>query len=137
MMISLFIFLRGFVQYIIFHQTDSDTDTDGTTRVPVLKHESCTSSVTSTAATVSDYSLRNRLTSFMAGLKGRIGGFVTTTTDSNAKSVSNCAGKYLDLERKNSFFKEFLVDIPKDPYLSPYCAKDDDLKLFPPTRILV
>lgn len=42
----------------------------------------------------------------------------------------------LDVDPKNSFLDKFSFDVPKDPYLSPLLADEEDLKNFPPTRVL-
>lgn len=52
------------------------------------------------------------------------------------RSVST-AERYLDLDRQGNLLDEFKFTVPKDPYLSPFCAKNEDLNKFPPVRVLV
>lgn len=102
---------------------DSDTETDGT-KVPTLKCESAAST------TSIDTSIQTRVTTFVSNLKGRFVQLLGTRTPSGAE-------RYLDVDRQCSLLDEFRFVVPRDPYLSPYCADPEDLKKFPPTRILV
>lgn len=45
--------------------------------------------------------------------------------------------KVLESDKPDSLWDELCFPVPNDPYMSPYCASDDDLKKFPPTKILV
>lgn len=102
---------------------DSDTDTDGT-KIPILTNESTSSSQTFSA------SIQGRMSAFVTNLKGHLGNFVPKRTPSGAV-------KMLDTDKHLSILDEFKCVIPKDPYLSPYCASDELLKKLPPVRILV
>lgn len=109
--------------YLEKYVLDSDTDTDGT-KVPVLKLESTTSSQTF------DSSLQMKVTSFVSNLKSRFTRLLSERHQSGAE-------KFLDMDRECNLLDEFKFVVPTDPYMSPYCATDDDLKRFPPTRLLV
>lgn len=102
---------------------DSDTDTDGT-KIPILTHESTSSSQTFSS------SIQGRMSAFVSNLKGHLENFVPKRTPSGAVKI-------LDTDKRSNILDEFKCVIPKDPYLSPYCASDDTLKKLPPVRILV
>ncbi|CAH0560948.1 unnamed protein product [Brassicogethes aeneus] len=101
---------------------DSDTETDGT-KVPTLKHESTCSS------TSIDRSLQNKVATLVSNLRGRFSKLLLERKPTGAE-------RFLDVDRQSSMMDEFRFVVPKDPYLSPYFADDDDLKQFPPTRVL-
>lgn len=103
--------------------TDSDTDTDGT-KVPILTRESTSSSQTFSA------SIQGKMSAFVTNLRGHLENFVPKKTPSGAT-------KLLDTDKYHNVLEEFKFVVPKDPYLSPYCASDDILKKLPPVRILV
>ncbi|KAJ3659164.1 hypothetical protein Zmor_010868 [Zophobas morio] len=112
---------------------DSDTETDGT-RVPVLKHESATSSQSL------DDSLQNRVTNLFTNLKWRFNSWIAQKAAAGVDFVvprsASAAEKCLDLEKQNKLLDEFKFTVPKDPYLSPFFAAKEDLERFPPVRAL-
>ncbi|EFA02512.1 hormone-sensitive lipase [Tribolium castaneum] len=112
---------------------DSDTETDGT-RVPVLKHESATSSQSI------DDSLQTKVSSFVSNLKWRFNSWIAQKAqvgvDFMVPRSASAAEKYLDLDRQGNLLDEFKFTVPEDPFLSPFCAKDEDLERFPPVRVL-
>lgn len=93
----------------------SDTDTDAT-RVPVQSKSS--------------QWFQSRVAGFVAGIRGRIGSF-------GGNNAVSGAVKVLDGEKKKNILEEFKFSVPKDPYLSPYCADDESLRKLPPVKILV
>lgn len=69
------------------------------------------------------------MTAFISNLKGRFEKLIPKNEPSF---------KVLDLERERSAIEEFKnIDVPKDPYISPYLASDSALKQLPPVKILV
>ncbi|RZC40443.1 hormone-sensitive lipase [Asbolus verrucosus] len=121
--------LRKKIEFLL----DSDTETDGT-RVPVLKHESAASSQSL------DDSLQNKVSNFVTNLKWRFNSWITQKASAGVDFMvprsASAAEKYLDLDRQCSLLDEFKFTVPKDPYLSPFCAAKEDLLKFPPVRVL-
>lgn len=74
-----------------------------------------------------DYSLQKKLSSFVTGLRERIGGWVGATPSE--------AEVFLDGKQSNFDYVNF--EAPTDPFLSPYLAPDDILKQLPPVKFLV
>ncbi|KAJ8913019.1 hypothetical protein NQ315_002034, partial [Exocentrus adspersus] len=108
---------------------DSDTETDGT-RVSVVKQEKSSSSITNP-----DGSFHNRVSSVVSNLKSHFSKFLGATD--SARSLTG-AEKILDLDvdTQSNIVDKFQFTIPKDPFLSPIFASDEDLKRFPPVRVL-
>lgn len=116
-----------------FRFLDSDTETDGT-KIAVLTQESATSSQSF------DNSLQNRVSSFVTNLKWRFNNWVTQKASVGVDFMSykgSTAVKLLDLDKQNSLLDEFKFTVPEDPFLSPFFASDDNLKKFPPVRVVV
>lgn len=103
---------------------DSDTDTDGS-KIPVLTQETSSSS----SQTFSS-SFQGRVSSLLSNLKGRFDNLIPKKSPSGAVKV-------LEGEKQQSWIDEFRFTVPTDPYLSPYCASDENLKKMPPIKILV
>lgn len=54
------------------------------------------------------------------------------------KITLSSAVRILDIERERSAIEEFkTIQVPKDPFISPYLASDELLKQLPPIKILV
>lgn len=100
---------------------ESDTDTD-VVRGSLIDGESSSSSAI-------DTSFQSRLYSFVSNLKGHFSKML-------GERGMNGAEKVLESDKSNSIWDEMCFPVPSDPYLSPFCASDEDLKKFPPTRIL-
>lgn len=94
--------------------------------MPVLtiKQESTSSSISL------DSSLQSKVSSFVTNLRNRFNKLVGERRPTGAE-------RYLDIDRQTNLMDEFKFYVPKDPYLSPYLASDENLKRFPPVRILV
>lgn len=53
-------------------------------------------------------------------------------------NLQNCkTQKHMDLDTSKNISDEFVFDVPKDPYLSPYLTSDTLLQRLPPLKILV
>ncbi|KAG5869222.1 hypothetical protein JTB14_017442 [Gonioctena quinquepunctata] len=105
-------------------QKDSDTETDGS-RISVLREET-TSSCAST-----DNSIQAKVTSFLYNMKGHFTQYLGERTVSTAEKLLD-----LDIDAQSNMMNKFTFEVPKDPYLSPICAPDEDLKSFPPICVL-
>lgn len=101
--------------------TESDTDTEGT-RTQV--------DAESTSSSTADSSFQTRLFGFVSNIKGHFSKMLGERGFSGAEKV-------LETDKPNKLFEEICVPVANSPYLSPYCASDDELKKFPPTKILV
>ncbi|KAJ8966873.1 hypothetical protein NQ314_003267 [Rhamnusium bicolor] len=123
---------------------DSDTETDGT-KISVLKQEGPSSS------TAFDYSLHNRVSSILTNLKGHFTNLLgkahtnryymgMPTLNFFQKGERGLTGAErildLDVESQSRMLDKFSFPVPKDPYLSPIFASDEDLRRFPPVRVL-
>lgn len=93
--------------------------------MPSFTQETCT-----TPQTFGE-NIQNRVTAFIANLKGHFESFVP-------KKSPSAAVRVLDIERDRSAIEEFkTISVPKDPFISPYLASDEALKQLPPVKILV
>lgn len=110
---------------------DSDTETDGT-RVPILRYESGTSSQSL------DDSIHQKVTNFVSNLRSRFSSWVARKNATECSDSSPImAEKCLDLNTPINILEEIKFTLPHDPYLSPFLACDENLKKFPPVRVLV
>ncbi|XP_030747220.1 hormone-sensitive lipase isoform X2 [Sitophilus oryzae] len=100
---------------------ESDTETDGT-KTSLVDMES-------TSSSTPDTSFQNRLYGFVSGIKGHFSKMLGERGLSGAE-------KLLETDRPNAVWEDLCFPVPNNPYLSPYCASDEDLKKFPPTKIL-
>ncbi|ENN72419.1 hormone-sensitive lipase isoform X2 [Dendroctonus ponderosae] len=100
---------------------ESDTDTEGT-RISQANGASSTSSTL-------DNSFQTRLSGFVSTIKGHFSKMLGERGLSSSEKI-------LESDKPDSLWDELCFPVPNDPYLSPYCASDDDLKKFPPTKIL-
>lgn len=110
---------------------DSDTDSDGN-RIPVLRDNLNLDE----SSSENEKTIQNDPT-----FQQKFAGFVGVLTQKlslwkNRKRISD-AELFLDADRQKSLVEEFKFSVPKDPYLSPYWAKDEVLKQLPPIQILV
>ncbi|XP_023017610.2 hormone-sensitive lipase [Leptinotarsa decemlineata] len=103
---------------------DSDTETDGT-KISLVTQETASSSNTA------DNSIQKKVTSFLYNLKGQFTEYLGSRTMSPAEKLLD-----LDIDPRTNLINKFAFNVPKDPYLSPLYAEDDDLRLLPPTHIL-
>ncbi|KAL1506347.1 hypothetical protein ABEB36_005730 [Hypothenemus hampei] len=99
---------------------ESDTDTEGN-RASQLDVETSSSST--------DSSFQNRLYSFVSTIKGH---FSSMLGERGLKSPE----KVLDTNKPNKLWEELCDPVPSDPYMSPYCASDEELTKFPNIKIL-
>ncbi|XP_076257350.1 hormone-sensitive lipase isoform X1 [Rhynchophorus ferrugineus] len=97
---------------------EADAETEDT-KVPQADTESCTSSV--------DSSFQTKLFGFVSNIKGHF-----------SKMLGEHGGSdmILETDKPNTLWDDLCFPVPNNPYLSPYCASDEDLKKFPPTKIL-
>ncbi|XP_050315776.1 hormone-sensitive lipase isoform X2 [Anthonomus grandis grandis] len=100
---------------------DPDTDTEGT-KTPHLDPESSSSSAL-------DTSFQTRLYGFVSSIKGHFSKMM------GERGIASEA-KLLENDRPGKLWEELCNPVPNDPFMSPYCASDDALKQFPPTKIL-
>lgn len=103
---------------------DSDTDTDAT-RQPNQKEPT----ITVPTQGVSERSLQERVTNFMSSIRGRIGEFVGLKTTSN----QGC----LDTSKESDILDGIFTCEVRNPYINPFIASDEDLKRFPPVKLVV
>lgn len=107
------------VIYQLFLILEADTDTEDT-KTPQVDTESCASSI--------DTSFQTKLFGFVSNIKGHFN-----------KMLGEHGGSDMTLEtaKPNTLWEDLCFPGSNNPYLSPYCASDEDLKKFPPTKILV
>ncbi|XP_018571617.1 hormone-sensitive lipase isoform X2 [Anoplophora glabripennis] len=96
---------------------ESDTETDGA-KISVLKQGS-----SSTSASNLDNSIQNRVSAMVSNLKNHFTKFLGATEN-------------LDVDTQSNMVDKFQFTVPKDHFLSPIFATDEDLKKFPPVRVL-
>nr|CAH7726017.1 unnamed protein product [Callosobruchus chinensis] len=87
---------------------------------------------TSSSQTTFDYSFPRKLTSLVASLKGRFTKYLSDRNPSGAEKLLDIDVNYT----QSSMMDRFTFTVPKNPYLSPIFATDDELQRFPPVRIL-
>ncbi|CAG9766982.1 unnamed protein product [Ceutorhynchus assimilis] len=97
---------------------ESDTETEGT------KTE-----METTSSSNAENSFQNRLYGFVSTIKGHFSKMLGDRGLSGAEKV-------LEIDNTEKLWEEMSVPVQDSPYISPYCASDDDLKKFPPTKIL-
>lgn len=110
---------------------DSDTDSDGN-RVPVLRDNLNLDESNSE----NDKTIQNDPT-FQQKFAGFVGALTKKLSLWKSKKRFSEAELFLDADRQKSLVEEFKFCVPKDPFLSPYWAKDEFLRQLPPTQILV
>lgn len=103
---------------------DSDTDTDGT-RIPVLKQEQVPASHSNL-----DNSIQDRVFSFMSSIRGRIGEFV------GLNNVSS-TGIRFDIDKELEILEGLRPIDMQNPYMNPFEASEEQLRNFPPVKLLV
>ncbi|XP_066257180.1 hormone-sensitive lipase isoform X3 [Euwallacea similis] len=104
---------------------ESDTDTEGT-RNSQVDPESYSSSST----VQSSGSFQNRLYGFVSLIKSRFNKILGDRGFIAQQKIT------LDAEKPNRLWDELCIPVPNNPYMSPYCASDEYLRRFPPTKIL-
>lgn len=102
---------------------DSDTDTDGT-RLTLQRKEPIPSTPSATE------SLQEKVSSFMSSIRGRIGEFV------GFKSYSS-PSLTLDTSKEMDILEGIVTCEIQNPYINPFMASDDDLRKFPPVKLVV
>lgn len=102
---------------------DSDTDTD-LTKVPEGEASEATT------ANTADSPIQSKISAFVNGLRGKIEGLVPSRPRSGAAA-------YLDAIRETTLLDELKFQVPRDYYISPFCAPDDMLRKLPPVKLLV
>ncbi|XP_060532409.1 hormone-sensitive lipase isoform X2 [Cylas formicarius] len=104
--------------------------------------DTCTESSTSTMESV-----QLKVTDFVANIKGQFTKFLKESADRKKKTPKESAvqnehetqGRSPAPHKKlsSSLLEEVCnFSVPRDPYLSPYLASDEDLNMFPTTKIL-
>ncbi|KAK9686035.1 Hormone-sensitive lipase (HSL) N-terminus [Popillia japonica] len=101
---------------------DSDTDTD-LTKVPEGEASEATT------ANTADSPIQSKISAFVNGLRGKIEGLVPSRPRSGAAA-------YLDAIRETTLLDELKFQVPRDYYISPFCAPDDMLRKLPPVKLL-
>ncbi|CAG9859565.1 unnamed protein product [Phyllotreta striolata] len=79
-------------------------------------------------------SLQTKFTSIISNFRESFSKYLIVGDRGRASEATKLLD--LDVDPKSSFMDKFSFDVPKDPFLSPLLAADEDLKKFPPTRVL-
>ncbi|XP_072383528.1 hormone-sensitive lipase isoform X1 [Diabrotica undecimpunctata] len=100
-----------------------------------LPKEGSTDKVASSPSLTNTNSLQSRVTGFVSNLKDSFTKYLAYFL--GERSISE-AEKLLDLDvdPTPNILDKLGFDVPRDPYLSPIYASEEDLKKFPPTRVL-
>ncbi|XP_044730297.1 hormone-sensitive lipase [Chrysoperla carnea] len=86
--------------------------------------------------------IKQRMTNLVNVITNTLNKWRTTTNTgpeaSNTETATNTDALINDMDDNNveNVIKEFNINVPLDPYLSPYYASNDILKKLPPIRIL-
>lgn len=102
---------------------DSDTDTDAT-RQPDQKGATMTSTPNTTETSIQD-----RVSNFITSIRGRIGEIVGLRNTDNQG--------YLDTSKETDILEGICMCEVQNPYINPFIAADEDLKRFPPVKLVV
>ncbi|CAG9832316.1 unnamed protein product [Diabrotica balteata] len=96
-----------------------------------LPKEGSTDQVASSLSLTNTNSLQSRVTGFVSNLKDSFTKYLGERSISEAEKLLD-----LDVDPTPNFLDKLGFDVPRDPYLSPIYASEEDLKKFPPTRVL-
>ncbi|XP_044748109.1 hormone-sensitive lipase isoform X2 [Coccinella septempunctata] len=104
---------------------ESDTDTDVTKVIPTEQENS-------TSVQSAEYSIHNRVITFVSSLKSRISNMMGGTEVKDEVPKDNT--ELFDCPSR--FNEDFNFTVNADPFLSPILASDELLKQLPPVKIL-
>ncbi|XP_072383529.1 hormone-sensitive lipase isoform X2 [Diabrotica undecimpunctata] len=96
-----------------------------------LPKEGSTDKVASSPSLTNTNSLQSRVTGFVSNLKDSFTKYLGERSISEAEKLLD-----LDVDPTPNILDKLGFDVPRDPYLSPIYASEEDLKKFPPTRVL-
>ncbi|XP_077302659.1 hormone-sensitive lipase isoform X2 [Arctopsyche grandis] len=134
---------------------ESDTDSEGH-KIPVLKKKSLTETGSLESATLTEgksltdtntyersiksppsKGIHTRLSEAAGSIVGTVSSKLSNLASSSKKSKSpDSVPANLDALIARSPSDEFVFNVPRDPYLSPYWASEDVLAKLPPVKIL-
>uniref|UniRef100_A0A6P7FJU3 Hormone-sensitive lipase isoform X2 n=1 Tax=Diabrotica virgifera virgifera TaxID=50390 RepID=A0A6P7FJU3_DIAVI len=95
------------------------------------KEGSSADQVASSPSLTNTNSLQSRVTGFVSNLKDSFTKYLGDRSVSEAQKILD-----LDVDPHLNILDKLGFEVPRDPYLSPIYASEEDLKRFPPTRVL-
>ncbi|XP_057651044.1 hormone-sensitive lipase isoform X2 [Diorhabda carinulata] len=90
-----------------------------------------TKASTSQSLSNASNSFQSKVANFVCSLRNSFSKYLGERTASDAEKLLD-----LDTSPQINFVDRFCFEVPKDPFLSPIFATDEDLRKFPPTKVL-